>query len=103
MGRVGDKSFAPVDMHGCVACPHTVVGPAVQGSPNVLVDNLPALRVGDLGIHAPCCGPNTWHAATGSATVLVNGKQAHRMGDQDTHCGGMGTLIEGSPTVLVGG
>lgn len=102
-GRLGDKSQAPIDVHGCVACPHTVIGPAVQGSPNVLVNNRPAVRVGDKGIHAPCCGPNMWEAVTGSTTVLINNKPAHRLGDMDRHCGGPGVLIEGSPNVIVGG
>ena len=102
-GRLGDKSQAPADAHGCVACPHPVIGPAIQGSPDVLVNNLPALRVGDMGIHAACCGPNTWTATLGSATVLINNMPAHRMGDMDTHCGGVGTLIEGSSDVITGG
>ena len=101
-GRLGDKSQAPVDAHGCPACPHPVTGPAVQGSPDVLVNNRPALRVGDQGIHAACCGPNIWFATMGSSTVFINNMPAHRMGDQDQHCGGVGTLIEGSPDVIVG-
>jgi uncharacterized Zn-binding protein involved in type VI secretion len=103
MGRLGDKSQAPMDAHGCPACPHPVIGPAIIGSPNVLVNNLPALRVGDKGIHMVCCGPNMWTATAGSATVMINNLPAHRLGDQDMHCGGPGTLIEGSPDVLVGG
>jgi len=103
MGRLGDKSQAPADVHGCPACPHPVIGPAVMGSPDVMVNKRPALRVGDKGIHMACCGPNTWTAAMGSATVLINNKAAHRMGDTDTHCGGVGMLIEGSPDVIVGG
>ncbi|MBN1843969.1 MAG: PAAR domain-containing protein [Deltaproteobacteria bacterium] len=102
-GRLGDKSQAAADAHGCVACPHPVIGPAVQGSPDVLVNFRPALRVDDIGIHAPCCGPNMWKAAKGSSTVLINNKPAHRMGDDDQHCGGMGKLIEGSTDVIVGG
>jgi uncharacterized Zn-binding protein involved in type VI secretion len=101
-GRLGDKSQG-IDAHGCPICPHPVIGPAVTGSPNVLVNNRPALRVGDQGIHAPCCGPNMWVAQAGSATVLINNMPAHRMGDMDMHCGGVGTLIEGSPDVIVGG
>ena len=101
-GRLGDKSQAQADAHGCPLCPHPVVGPAVQGSPDVLVNFLPAVRVGDMGIHAPCCGPNNWTAKTGSATVMINSKPAHRMGDTDQHCGGVGTLTEGSTDVIVG-
>jgi uncharacterized Zn-binding protein involved in type VI secretion len=103
MGRLGDKSHAPVDAHGCPACPHPVIGPAITGSPDVLVNQRPALRVGDKGIHAACCGPNMWTATKGSATVLINNKPAHRLGDLDTHCGGLGQLIEGSMNVIVGG
>lgn len=102
-GRLGDKSQTPADGHGCPACPHPAVGPAVQGSPDVLVNSRPALRVGDQGIHAACCGPNMWTAINGSGTVLINNMPAHRMGDTDQHCGGVGQLIEGSPDVIVGG
>ena len=102
-GRLGDKSQAPVDAHGCPICPHPVIGPAVTGSPDVMVNNRPALRLTDQGVHAPCCGPNIWTAVTGSATVMINNLPAHRMGDTDMHCGGPGTLIEGSTDVIVGG
>jgi len=102
-GRLGDKSQAPADVHGCPGCPHPVIGPAVTGSPNGNVNALPALRVTDQGVHAACCGPNTWQAAQGSGTVFINGLAAHRQGDIDQHCGGVGQLIEGSPNVNVGG
>jgi uncharacterized Zn-binding protein involved in type VI secretion len=67
-----------------------------------MVDFRPALRVGDKGIHAPCCGPNMWTAVKGSATVMINNQPAHRMGDTDQHCGGIGFLVEGSPDVIAG-
>lgn len=102
-GRLGDKSNVPADAHGCPACPHPAVGPAIKGSPNVMVNFRPALRVTDTGIHAACCGPNMWTATKGSATVKINYLDAHRQGDQDTHCGGVGQLIEGSTDVIVGG
>lgn len=102
-GRLGDKSMVPADAHGCPACPHPAIGPAVGGSPDVFVNKRPALRVGDPGVHAACCGPNTWTAQQGSGTVFINGKAAHRLGDADKHCGGMGKLIEGSGNVIVGG
>jgi uncharacterized Zn-binding protein involved in type VI secretion len=102
-GRLGDKSNVPADAHGCPACPHPCVGPAIEGSPDVNVNKRPAVRVGDHGIHMACCGPNTWTAAKGSQTVMINNKPAHRLGDQDTHCGGSGQLIEGSTNVIVGG
>jgi uncharacterized Zn-binding protein involved in type VI secretion len=102
-GRLGDKSNVPADAHGCPACPHPGVGPAIAGSADVLINKRPALRKGDPGIHAACCGPNTWTAQTGSGTVNINGKPAHRQGDQDKHCGGSGQLIEGSTDVIIGG
>lgn len=101
-GRLGDKSSVPADGHGCPGCPHPCVGPATGGSPDVMVNGLPALRVGDPGIHAACCGPNTWKAKAGAAGVFINGKKAHRLGDADTHCGGTGKMIEGSSNVFVG-
>ena len=101
-GRLGDKATVSLDAHGCLACPHPGSGPAIQGSPDVNVNKRPALRVDDPGIHAACCGANTWTATMGSATVFINGKGAHRMGDQNRHCGGMGQLAEGSTNVMVG-
>lgn len=102
--RLGDMSQAAVDAHGCPICPHpSATGPAIQGSPTVYVNGMPAVRVGDQGIHAVCCGPNTWSAQRGSTTVFINGKAAHRVGDMDRHCGGVGQMIMGSPTVITGG
>ncbi len=102
-GRLGDKSQTEADAHGCPACPHPATGPATKGSPDVLVNNRPALRAGDQGVHTACCGPNMWTAALGSSTVLINNMPAHRKGDMDTHCGSVGQMIEGSEDVLVGG
>lgn len=101
-GRVGDIAFCPSDSHGCPGCAHPVQGPAIQGSPNVLINDLPALRVGDPGIHAACCGGNKWRAAQGASTVLFNDKRVHRQDDQTSHCGGTGRLMIGSANVLVG-
>lgn len=101
--RLGDKSMVPADSHGCPACPHPCVGPAVGGSPDVFVNGKPALRVSDPGVHAACCGPNTWTAKAGSGTVIINGLKAHRQGDADSHCGGTGKMIEGSGNVFTGG
>jgi uncharacterized Zn-binding protein involved in type VI secretion len=103
--RLGDKSQATADIHGslCCASGHPANGPAIQGSPNVLVNSMPAVRQQDIGVHAACCGPNMWTAQLGSMTVMINGKGAHRMMDMDMHCGGVGMMIEGSPNVIVGG
>jgi uncharacterized Zn-binding protein involved in type VI secretion len=101
-GRLGDQSKVEADAHGCVACPHTAQGKAIIGSPNVFINQKPALRIGDMGMHAACCGPNIWFAVSGSGTVFINGIPAHRKGDIDAHCGGVGKLIEGSDNVLIG-
>jgi len=101
-GRLGDISKVDSDSHGCPGCPHTALGPAIIGSPDVFINNMPALRVGDMGMHAPCCGPNIWTASKGSGTVVINNRGAHRKGDEDTHCGGSGKLILGSNNVFIG-
>lgn len=101
-GRLGDRAQHLGDAHGCPACPHDALGPAVTGARNVFVNGRPALRVQDAGVHAACCGSNTWTAMAGSRTVRINGLPAHRHGDTTQHCGGQGRLFEGSPNVFVG-
>jgi len=100
--RVGDRALNPADAHGCPACPHPVVGPALKGSPDVFVNGRPLMRIGDPGAHAACCAANSWKVARGSRTVRVNGIAPARTGDGTSHCGGSGTVIEGSPNVLIG-
>lgn len=100
--RINDMSFCPADVHGCPSCPHQVSGPALNGSADVLINGLGALRVGDSGLHVGCCGPNTWKAVAGSKTVFINGRPAHRIGDGDAHCGGVGFMVSGSVDVIVG-
>jgi len=99
--RLGDKAQVDADAHGCPACPHTGVGPIVAASADVFVNDRPAARKDDLGVHAVCCGPNTFTINAGSATVYVNGKPFARMNDDTKHCGGNGPIIEGSPDVLI--
>jgi len=100
--RLGDKAEAKADAHGCPVCPHPTVGPAIVGSTDVFVNNMPALRVGDTGVHAACCGPNMWTASAGSGSVFINYMAAVRKGDATQHCGGTGEIIDGSSDVLVG-
>jgi len=103
-GRLGDQAQASPHPHGCPGCPHPHVGPAIIGSPSVMINSMPALRVTDIGIAAACCGPNMWVAQKGSATVLINNLSAFRMTDMSTHCGfAPGSLIQGSKDVIVGG
>jgi uncharacterized Zn-binding protein involved in type VI secretion len=100
--RVGDNAHCPADAHGKNCCPHPVTGPGVNGSPNVIVNGVSALRIGDPGSHAACCGPNKWNVSSGSGTVVFNSIPAARQGDSTAHCGGGGSLIQGSPNVIVG-
>ena len=102
-GRLGDNAHCPSCGHGNICCSHGVTGPGVQGSMTVHVNSMPALRMGDPGVHSSCCGANAWNAVGCSATVQINGLGAHRLGDMTQHCGGTGTLIQGSPNVIVGG
>jgi uncharacterized Zn-binding protein involved in type VI secretion len=101
--RVSDMGKVDADKHGCPACPHKAIGPAIQGSPNVNINSLPAIREGDKGFHAVCCGPNMWTATAGSGSVFINGKAAHRKGDAQEHCGGSGKMDGGSSNVNIGG
>jgi uncharacterized Zn-binding protein involved in type VI secretion len=100
--RVGDNANCPADSHGKNCCPHNVTGPAVQGSPDVIVNGNPVLRIGDPGVHAACCGSNTWACAEGSSTVMINGIPLVRLGDATSHCGGTGKMVAASPDVIAG-
>ena len=100
-GRLGDLAQAPPHPHGCPGCPHPAIGPAIMGSPTVFINNMPALRVGDIGVAMACCGSNMWRADTGTPSVIINGLHAHRMNDTTLHCGAFpGKLITGSPDVF---
>ena len=101
--RLGDLSQITGDAHGCPACPHPAVGPAVKGSSDTITNGRPSIRVGDKGVHAACCGPNTWEAQKGSTSVFINHKATHRKDDMDRHCGGIGKMIMASGNVIVGG
>lgn len=97
---LGDKSKVAIDAHGCPTCPHTdATGPAISGSPNVNVNGLPALRIGDMGIHAACCGSNMWTPIEASARVVINGQPMVRKGDKTQHCGGTGEMVSASGNV----
>ncbi len=102
VSRVKDNAHCPSCSHGKPCCSHPVTGPGTVGSPNILVNGQPPLRIGDPGVHSTCCGPNTWVVAQGSSTVSFNDIPVARLGDQTTHCGGVGTLIVGSPNVIIG-
>ena len=91
--RVSDTSRVDADAHGCPACPHPASGPIIGASgTNVILASHPVATVGDPGIHAACCGPNTFVIKTGDARVLINGKPAAWQHSEVEHCGGTGYM-----------
>lgn len=85
--------------HAC----HFPPSEAIEGSPNVFINNRNAVRQGDA--YAPhgcpsCPAPaHGRRLASGSATVYINGRQAGRIGDP-IDCGGAD--MTGSPNVFIG-
>ena len=70
--------------------------PIISGSPDVLINDQPAARVGDN------LAPHSGHPRSitqGSSTVFINGKPAARIGD-GIDCGGV--IISGSGNVIIG-
>ena len=88
-------------MHTCPlvnpgGVPH-VGGPVLPpGSPVVLIEGMPAARVGDMAV---CTGPPDAIIA-GSSTVMIGGMPAARMGDATAHGG---VVVAGAATVIIGG
>ena len=105
---LGDMGVCPSHGHGCPVCPHLdCKGPITTGSPTVtlkgpLGTDIPAARAGDQGVHALCCGPNTFEIVGGDPQVLIDGKPAARFGDVTRHCGGagMGTIVPSASAPL---
>lgn len=73
----------------------------IQGSPNVFVNGLPVVRLGDpYEPHScPDHGIHQGQIVSGSSTVFVNGLPIARIGDP-LNCGSR--VIMGSPTVFSG-
>ncbi len=88
-------------MHVCPmvnpnGAPH-VGGPILPpGEPTVMIEGLPAARVGDM---ATCTGPPDT-IAMGSGTVFIGGMPAARVGDLTAHGG---SIVMGSASVIIGG
>lgn len=80
---------------GCPGCPHNVVGKITNGSSNVRIGGIPAVRVGDKGASAGGCGPNVVTVKTGDPSVLIDGKPAARVGDKTQFDGGIGVIETG--------
>lgn len=94
--RITDMHTCPVITPGSPPIPH-VGGPIVgPGAATVLIDGLPAAKVGDQLV---CIGPPD-SIATGSSSVMIDGMPAARIGDATAHGG---TIVQGCPTVIIGG
>lgn len=94
--RLTDFHECPMVTPGTPPIPH-VGGPITgPGEPSVLIDKLPAARVGDMLV---CVGPPD-SIVKGSSSVMIGGMPAARMGDQTAH-GGQITL--GAFNVMIGG
>ncbi len=111
LGRKNGKDFCFCEKHTCKKCSrcaHPVQGPAVKGASNTFVDKMPALRIGDEGVHdkQTCCGPNKWKAVQNvqDRQVFIEGKAAFCVGDISLHDEkDQGKLMVGSSTVFVKG
>ena len=94
MSRLGDFESG----HGCWFPVKTVTGSA-----NVMINKLPANKVGDITtVHV--CGTKPPHpdkCTKGSLTVFVNKKSAMRVGDLLAPGGGV--MCQGSHSVIAGG
>ena len=94
--RLNDMHSCPMQTPGTPPVPH-VGGPIIgPGEPTVLIEGMPAARVGD---NAVCVGPPDV-IASGSTSVLIGGMPAARMGDSTAHGG---SISIGAPTVDIGG
>ncbi|HPF10823.1 MAG TPA: PAAR domain-containing protein [Flavobacteriaceae bacterium] len=94
--RLTDFHECPMQTPAVPPIPH-VGGPIIgPGEPTVLIEKLPAARVGDSLV---CVGPPD-SIIEGSATVLIGGMPAARMGDATAHGG---EILTGAFNVLIGG
>ena len=91
--HIGSMALCPSDAHGCIACAHTVTGPVITGNGNVLIDGMPVACEGDRGVHAGCCGGNSFVITGGDPEVLINGKKVAKIGSSTQHCGGNGHIV----------
>ncbi|WPC05454.1 PAAR domain-containing protein [Pseudomonas benzenivorans] len=82
--RLSDLNACPLPGHG--------TNPATSGSPDVLINNLPTLRVGN----SSACGDAV---TQGIGNILINGKPIAFQGSATAHGG---IIVTGSGDVLVG-
>ena len=79
-------------------------GTIVVGDPTVLINGMPAARVGDMHT-CPMVTGTVPHVggpiSMGSTTVMINGMPAARVGDMCTCSGPPDTIAMGEPTVMI--
>lgn len=93
--QLGSTVHCPLYAMGCPGCPHDVRGKIQNGSPNVRIGGLPAVRVGDTGFSIGGCGPNVVTVQSGDPSVLIEGKPAARVNDKVKFDGGVGVIETG--------
>lgn len=90
--RVSDPVFCEGDVHGIapflIILP--VLGRITEGSFDTIINDRPAARVGDAGMHKACPGPNTFLLVGGASRTFINDRPAVRETDPSMHCGGLG-------------
>ncbi len=94
--RMSDFHECPMETPAVPPIPHVggpIVGPC---EPTVLIEKLPAAKLGD---ELVCVGPPD-AIIEGSATVMIGGMPAARMGDATAHGG---EIVLGAFTVIIGG
>lgn len=92
--RITDFHVCPMQTPAVVPVPH-VGGPICVGCPTVMINFLPAARVGDMAV---CVGPPD-SIVMGSVKVMIGGQPAARVGDTTAHGG---KIVIGVPTVMIG-
>ena len=93
--RLTDFHECPMEDPAVPPIPH-VGGPVIgPGAVTVMIEGLPAARVGDELI---CIGPPD-AIVMGSETVIIEGMPAARMGDETAHGG---TIVIGAVNVMIG-
>jgi uncharacterized Zn-binding protein involved in type VI secretion len=94
--RVGDMHTCPQQTPAIVPIPH-VGGPILPpGVPTVMINSMPAAVINNMCV---CVGPPDT-ISKGSATVQIGGQPAARLGDMTGHGG---SIVMGSPNVMIGG
>ena len=94
--RLGDMHVCPLVTPGVPPIPH-VGGPILPPCcPTVLIEMMPAARVGDMCL---CVGPPDV-IAMGSTSVMIGFQPAARLGDTTAHGG---TIVSSAMTVIIGG